>query len=160
MTEGFDLKGLGGFFPDGPDLLQTQFPGQYHPLSAQIVPSGSALIVGDGLLGGNVPGTVWGVFSSQRECTQIRQNQGIHTGSIQLFQIGRQLRDFPVPGHGVHGDMDLDSVVMGKFYRQGQLLRGEVSRKGAHSKVGACQIDRIGAVKHGHLQSFHVSGRT
>ena len=49
---------------------------------------------------------------------------------------------------------------VGKSHRLGQLLRGKIPRKGAHAKVGTCQVYRIRTVENRHFQPFHIPGRT
>ena len=103
-----------------------------------------------------MPLAAGGIFACQGEGTQICQDQRIHTGVIQLFQIGGQTGDLFVAGHGVHSHMDLDTVVVGKGNGYRQLLRGEIPRKGTHAEIRPCQIDRVCAVKNGHFQPFHI----
>ena len=160
MAEGLNLQPGIHLPADLGDLLQAAFPGQHHPGCTQVKPGLGAFIVGNGLLGGDVALAVGGIFARQGKGTQIGHNQCIHTGVIQLLQIFRQVDDFVISRHGVHGDVALDTVVMGKLHRLGQLLRGEVSGKGTHAEAGSGQIDRIGAIEHGHFQPFHVTGGT
>ena len=136
---------------DGADFFQAQLSCKHHPLSTQVVPGLGAFIVCNGLLGGNMPPAVWGIFPGQHESTQVCQNQGIHLGVIQLLQIGRQTGGFLVSGHGIHGNVYLHPVAMGKFHRLGQLLRGKIPREGAHSKACPSQVDRVRTVKDGHF---------
>ena len=104
--------------------------------------------------------TLGRVFTSQHESAHIRNDQCIYTGILQLLQIGGKLHDFLVAGHGVDGYMNLNTVAVGKRHSLRHLLRGKVTGEGAHTKVGTCQIDRIGAVKHRHFKPLHISGRT
>ena len=158
MAEGLDLQ-LGIDLPaDLLHFLQAAFPGQDHALGAEVIPGLGAFVVGDGLLGGNVPLAVGGVLARQGEGAQIGKDQGVHTGVIQLFHVGGQMDDFVVAGHGVDGDVDLDAVVMGVFHRHGQLLRGEITGEGAHAEAGTGQVHSVSTVENGHFQPFHISG--
>ena len=74
VAEGLDLQLLGGLGPDGADLVQTQLTGQHHAGSAQVVPRGGGSIVGDRLLGADVPLTAGRVLPRQRERAQIRHD--------------------------------------------------------------------------------------
>ena len=158
VTESFNLQILIGLFSNGANFIQVQLPGQYNPLCAQIIPGLGAFVVCDGLLGGDVSFTLRGIFSGQRESAQIRDDQRIYTCILQLLQIGGQLGYLFIAGHGVHGHVSLNAVAVGEFHSLGQLLRGEVSREGTHTKGSACQIYSIRAVQNGHLQPFHISG--
>lgn len=53
------------------------------------------------------------VFPGQGKGAQIREDQGVHPGVIEKFQIGRKLPDLAVAGHGIHGHVDADAVGMG-----------------------------------------------
>ena len=142
--------------PDGGDLRQTDLPRQHHPRGAQIVPRLGADVVGHGLLGADVALTVGRVPPRQRECPQIRQDQGVHPRRIQLFQMGGQRLRLVPARHGVHRGVYLHAVVVGKAHRPGQLLIREVAREGAHTKGRARQIDGVCAVQNCHLQLFPV----
>ena len=100
-----------------------------------------------------------GIFPGQGEGTQIGNNQGIHPGVVQLLQIGGQLGDFLISGHGVYRHMTGYTVFMGEFHSGRNFLRGEISGKGAHTEVRSCQIDGIRAVENGHFQPFHIPRR-
>ena len=160
MAEGLKLQLLGHSGPDFGNLGKTQLSCQHNPLGAQVIPALGAGVVGDGLLGGNMPLAVGRIFSGQGEGTQIRDNQGVHAGVVQTFQVFRKPGNLIVSRHGVHGDMALDAVVMGKLHRQGQLLGGEIPREGAHPKAGAREIYRVRAVGSGHFQPLHIPGGT
>ena len=67
--------------------------------------------------------------------------------------------NFVITGHGVDGYMDFDSMLVSELHCPGQLLRGEISREGAHTKAGTCQIDGISAVKYSHVKPFHIACR-
>ncbi len=153
----FQLRGYPG--PDGGDLLQTQLPGQHHAAGAQIIPGLGADVIGDGLLGADVPLAVGCVLPCQGERAQVRQDQGVHPRRIQLFQMGRQRLGLVPAGHGVHRGVYLYTVVVGELHRAGQLLVVKVSGKGSHPKGRTGQIHRIRAVQHGHLQLFPVPRR-
>ena len=159
VTEGFKLQFLRHSGPDFGDFGQTQLSCQHNPLGAQVIPALGAGVVGNGLLGGDVPLAVRGIFSGQGKGPQIRQNQGVHPGAVQQFQVFRKVNDFLVSRHGVHGYMDLDPLAVGQSHRFGQLRPGEVPGEGAHSKAGACQIHGVRSVENGHVQLFHVPGR-
>ena len=158
MAEGLDLQLRADLAADLLHFLQAALSCQDHTLGAEVIPGLGALIVGDGLLGGDVTLAVGGVLARQGEGTQISKDQGVHTGVIQLLHVGGQVDDFVVAGHGVDGDVDLDAVVMGVFHRHGQLLRGEVTGEGAHAEAGTGQVHSVGAVENGHFQPFHISG--
>ena len=159
VTEGLDLQLSGHLGPDGADLVQTQLTGQHHAGGPQIVPCGGGGVVGDGLLGGDMPLTVGGVFARQRKGAQVGHDQGVHPGVVQPLQMGGQPLHLTAAGHGVDGDVHLHAVVMGVLYGPGQLLVGKVTGEGAHAEGGARQVHRVGAVGHGHLQFFPVPGR-
>ena len=159
MAKGLDFQRGVYLLTDGADFFQTAFPCQHHPLRAQIKPCLSADVIGDGLLGGNMPLAVRGIFPGQGECAQVGHDQGVHPGVVQLLQIFRQPDDFVISWHGVHGDVTLDTMVMGVPHRLGQLLGGEIPREGAHSKACSGEIYRVCAVGYGHFQPLHVPGR-
>ena len=106
-----------------------------------------------------MPLAVGGVFPGQGKGPQVRQDQGIHPGIVQLLQIGGELGNLLISRHGIHGNVDMDTMVVGKFHRLRQGLRGEVPREGPHAEAGARQIHGIRAVEDGHIQLFHVPGR-
>ena len=150
----FQLRGYPG--PNGGDLLQAQLPGQYHAAGAQIVPGLGADVIGDRLLGADVPLAVWCVLPRQGERAQVRQNQGVHPRRVQLFQMGGQgLRLIPA-GHGVHRGVYLYAVVVGKPHCLWQRLVVKVPGKGTHPEGCAGQIHRVRAVQNRHLQLFPV----
>ncbi len=153
------LQRPGGPRPDLPDLLQAQLPGQNHPPGPQLVPGQGGLVVGHAGLGGDVAVTPGGVPPRQGKGPHVRHNQRIHPGAVQDLQPRREAVRLPVAGHGVDGHMDPDPVLMGKADRPGQLLPGEVSRKGAHPEALPGQIHRIRAVEHRHAQALHVPRR-
>ena len=145
--------------PNGGDLLQAQLPGQHHAAGAQVMPGLGADVIGDRLLGADVPLAVWRVLPRQGERAQVRQDQGVHPRRVQLFQMGGQgLRLIPA-GHGVHRGMYLYAMVVGKPHCLRQCLVVKVPGKGSHSKGRTGQIHRISAVQHRHLQLFPVPGR-
>ena len=112
-------------------------------------------MIGDRLLGADVPLAVWRVLPRQGERAQVRQNQGVHPRRVQLFQMGRQgLRLIPA-GHGVHRGVYLYAVVVGKPQR----LIVKISGEGAHAEGRTGQIHRVRAVQNRHLQLFPVPGR-
>ena len=160
VTEGLDLQLRGGLAADLRYFRKAALSGQDYPLGTQIKPGLGAFVVGDGLLGRDVPLALGGVLARQGEGTQVCQDQGVHTGVVQPLQVGRQVHHLMVPGHGVDGHMDLDPVAVGKFHSLGQLLRGEVSGEGAHAEVSARQVYRIRAIEDCHAQPLHVTGRT
>ena len=144
----FQLRGYPG--PNGGDLLQAQLPGQYHAAGTQIVPGLGADVIGDRLLGADVPLAVWRVLPRQGERAQVRQNQGVHPRRVQLFQMGRQgLRLIP-SWHGVHRGVYLYAVVVGKPHCLRQCLVVKVPGKGTHPEGCAGQIHRVRAVQHRH----------
>ena len=142
--------------PDGGDLRQAHLPGQHHARRAQIVPRLRADVVCHGLLGADVALTAGCVLPRQCECSQIRQDQGVHPRRIQLFQMGGQLLRLVPAGHGVYRSVDLHAVLMGEAHRSGQLLIGEVAREGTHAEGRTRQIDGVRAIEHGHPQFFPV----
>ena len=77
-----------------------------------------------------------GVLPRQGKGAQIRHNQGIHPGVLELLQIPGKVGNLLIAGHGVHRHVGFHPMGVGKSHRPGQLLRGEIPRKGAHSKVG------------------------
>ena len=160
VAEGLQLQPGRHLLPDLPDLLQRQFPGQYHPFGAKVIPRLGTGIVADGLLGGYMALTTGSILSCHGKRPQIRKDQCIGSGSIQLLQIGRQRRSLVVTGHGIHRDMRFHAVGMGIGNGLWQLLRCKITGKGAHTKAGASQIDRISTVGHGQLQPFPVPRRT
>ena len=160
MPKGLDLQLRRGFPADLRHLCQTALPGQDHPAGTQIIPCLSTFVVGNRLLGGNVPLAVGGIFPRQGKSTQVRQNQGIYAGIIQPFQVGRQMHHFMVPGHGIHRHMNPDPMAVGKRHRLGQFLRGKIPGKGTHTKVRPRQIHRIRAIEDRHPQPLHISSGT
>ena len=158
MAEGLDLQLGVNLLANAPDLLQAQLPGQDHPACAQIKPALGAGVVGNGLLGGYMALAVGGVLPGQGKGPQVGDDQRIHSGIVQLFQIFGQPGDLVISGHGVHGHMDLDPMAVGKGHGLWQRLRGEVSREGPHAEAGSGQIYRVRAIQHGHIQLFHVPG--
>ena len=158
MAEGFDFQPGVYLAADLGDFRKRAFPCQHHSGGTQVIPGLGALVIGNGLLGGDMALTVGGVFASQSEGTQVCDDQRIHPGVVQLLQIGGQKGDFIVARHDVHGNMGFDTMVVGEFYGLGQFFRGEVSGKGTHTEVGTGQVYSIRAVENGHLQPFHISG--
>ena len=100
-------------------------------------------MVGHRLLGADVPLAVGCILSRQGKGPQVRQDQGIHPGIIQLLQIGRQLIRLDPAGHGVHRSVDGHTVVMGVTHRPGQLLRGKIPCKGPHPEGRTRQIHSV-----------------
>lgn len=49
-------------------------------------------------------------------------------------------------------------MLVGKGHRFWELLRGEIPRKGAHSKVRARKVHAVRSIKDRHFQPFHISG--
>ena len=143
VAEGLDLQRRVHPAADLPDLVHPQLPGQHHPLRPQVEPRLGAGIVGDGLLGADVPLAPGSVLSRQGKSPQVCQDQGIHTGIVELFQVLGQAVHLAAAGHGVHGSVDLHSAAVGKFHRPGQLFITEISRKGPHAKGRARQIHGI-----------------
>ena len=143
MAEGLQLQGRVHPAADLPDLVHPQLPGQHHPLRPQVEPRLGAGIVGNGLLGADVPLAPGGVFPGQGKGPQVRQDQGVHSGIVELFQMLRQAVHLAAAGHGVHGSVDLHSAAVGKFHRPGQLFITEISRKGPHTKGRARQIHSV-----------------
>ena len=72
----------------------------------------------------------------------------------------RQADDLVVAGHGVDGAVDPHAAAVGKVHSLAQLVGIKVSGESTHTKVRARQIDRVGAVFHGHPQPLHISCRS
>ena len=159
VGKAFQFQPWIGFLPYGADFLQTQFPGQHHPFRSQIVPRLRACIVGDGLLGADMPLTVRRIPPRQCKRPQISQNQCVHACVIQPFQMRRQLVHLAAARHGVHRYMNPDAVGVGIGHSTGQLLRGKVPGERAHAKGSARQIHGICPIQNGHLQFFHIPRR-
>ena len=119
MDESFQLQVGRDFFPDLPDLRKAQFPCQDHPLGPQIIPGTGAYIICNAGLGTDVALTAGRVAPSQGKCPHIRQDQGIHSGLLELLQVGREVDHLVITGHGIHSNMDSDAMAMGKSYRLG-----------------------------------------
>ena len=84
MAEGLNFQLRVNLLADGADFLKRAFSCQHHPLCAQVKPALGTFVVGDGLLGGNVPLTMGGILSSQHEGTQVGNDQCVHPGIVQL----------------------------------------------------------------------------
>ena len=69
------------------------------------------------------------------------------------------MANFVVAGHRVNGYIYFYAVVVGIFNGNWQLLRGEITGKGAHTKGCAGKIYGICAILDSHFQPFHISGR-
>ena len=142
------------------DLLQAQLPGQYHAAGAQIVPSLGADVIGDRLLGADVPLAVWRVLPRQGERAQVRQDQGVHPRRVQLFQMGRQGRPphssgawcspWRVPLHRGRGQTALPSAAASssKFPAKERIPKDVPARYTASAPYS-----------NRHLQLFPVPGR-
>ena len=100
------------------------------------------------------------VFPCQREGAEICKDQRIDPRVVQPFQMFGKLRNLIVARHGVDRHMHTHAAVVSKPYCLRQLLRGKVSRKGAHAEAGAGKVDGIRTVKHRHLQFLHVARRS
>ena len=160
VAEGLDLQLLRRLGPDLRDLGKAQLPGQHHPAGAQVVPGPGALVVRDGLLGGDVALTPGSVLSRKSKDSQIRQDQGVHPGVLEELQVRREAYDLVVPWHGVHSAVDLDAVLVGEGHGFGQLLRGEIPGEGPHPEGGTREIHGVRPVENGHPQPFPVSCRS
>ena len=119
MAEGLDFQLFGDLGPDGADLVKTQLAGQHYTGGPQIIPCGSGGVVGDGLLGGDVPLAMGRVPARQRKGTQIGHDQSVYSRVVQPLKMGGQLLHLAAAGHGVDGDVYLHAVVMGVFYGTG-----------------------------------------
>ena len=160
MSEGLDLQFFGGLEADLPDLIKAQLPGQDHPAGSQVVPSGGRLVVDDAGLGRNVALDVGGVALGQSQGTHIGQDDGIHSHAVQILQPLREPGHLLIAGHGVAGHMDPHSLAVAQFHGGFQLFGGKIARKGAHTKHGTRQIDRVRSVGQSHLKPLHSSCRS
>ena len=160
VAEGLQLQGRVHPAADLPYLVHPQLPGQHHSLGPQVKPRLGAGVVGNGLLGADVPLAPGGIFPGQGKGPQVRQNQGVHPGVVELFQVLRQSVHLAAAGHGVHGGVDLHPVPVGKVHRPGQLLIAEIPRKGPHAEGRPRQVHGVRPVQHGHLQLFPVPCRS
>jgi len=159
VDEGLQLQRRGGLGPDLPDLVQGQLPGQDHPAGPQLIPGGRRLVVGDAGLGGDVGLHAGGVLFQQGEHPHVGQDGGVHPCRLEELQPLRQAGRLVVAGHGVAGDVDGHSPAVAQLHGLPELLGGEVAREGAHTEIGARQIDGVGPVGQGHAQALHVPGR-
>ena len=54
--------------------------------------------------------------------------------------------------------MDLDVPGVAEGHGLPELVGGEVAGEGPHAEIASGQIDRVGAVGHGHAQALHIPG--
>ena len=159
MAEGLQLQVRWDLLADLRDLPERQLPGQHHPLGSQVIPRPGRAVVADGLLGGDVALTVGGVLPGQGEGPQVGQDQRVHAGGVQLLQVGREPRRLVVARHGVDRHMDPDAPLMGVGHGPGQVLGGEVPRKGPHPEGRSGQVHGVRAVGHGQLEPLEIPRR-
>ena len=156
MDECLQFQILRNFFTDLPNLTKTQLPSQNHPLGSQVVPGVGTDVVGHTGLCAYMALTAGGVLSRKGKGSHVCHNQGVHPGLLELLQVGWKVDDLVIPGHGVHGDVDPDTVVMGPGHCLRQLFRGKIPGKGAHTEGGTRQIHGVSPVEHCHTQPLHI----
>ena len=107
VAEGLDLKLGRDPLADRQDLLQAQLPCEHHAARAEVEPALRADVVGDRLLGGDVPLAARGVLPCQRERAEIREDERVDARSIQLLEIGRERGGLIIAGHDIDRAVDL-----------------------------------------------------
>ena len=156
VDESLQLQCVWGFGADKRDLVQGELTGQDHPACAKLMPSPGGLVVGHAGLGGDVGLHGRGIALQQGEHPHVGQDDGVHPQVLEVFHPFRQTADLVVAGHGVARHMDGHAPPVAERHRLAQLVRGEVSGKGAHAEVQSGQIDRVGPVGQGHAQPLHI----
>ena len=91
--------------------------------------------------------------------TKVCHDKSIHTGLGGFLDGLRQAVGFLVGGQGVHGQVDLAAAGMGVDDAFRQLLRGEISRGRAHTKLRQAAVNGIGTVVDGITQTFCIARR-
>ena len=91
--------------------------------------------------------------------TKVCHDKGIHTGLGSLLDGLRQTVGLLVGGQGVHGQVDLATTGVGVDDAFRQLLRGEISRGRAHTKLRQAAVNGIGTVVDGITQTFRIARR-
>ena len=156
MGKGLDLQGRRGLGPDFRDLLQGQLPGQDHPVGPQIVPGPGRLIAHNAGLGADVNLNRRGIPLGQGQHPHISQDHGGDAAVLQPRQPLGQPVHLLVSGHGVAGHVEGHPPAAAQVRRPAELLRGKVSREGAHAEGVPRQIDCVRPIGHGHLQPLPV----
>ena len=91
--------------------------------------------------------------------TKVCYDKGIHTGLGSLLDGLRQTVGLLVGGQSVHGQVDLATTGVGVDNAFRQLLRGEISRGRAHTKLRQTAVNSIGTVVDGITQTFRIARR-
>ena len=141
------------------DILQGHLPGQHHPLCAHFVGGAGSCPVGDAGLGRKMHVNVRGKGLTGIQHTKVCHDKGIHTGFGSLLDGLRQTVGLLVGGQGVHGQVDLATTGVGVDNAFRQLLRGEISRGRAHTKLRQAAVNGIGTVVDGITQTFRIARR-
>ena len=155
-TNASSSRSSGGVGADLGDLLQSEFPCQYHSFCAQFIGGPGCSPVGDARLGGEVYLRLRGVLLGHGQHAQVRHDEGVHAGGPGLPDGIRQFPQLFVGGQSVQGQIELfaPGVAEGRSLRQ--LLRGEVLGRGAHTELGEPGIHRVRPVSQGIFQPFQV----
>ena len=146
VAEGFQLQLRRDLFANGDDLSKAQLPRQHDPRRAEVKPALRADVIRNRLLGGDVPLAVRRVFSSQRECAEVCQNQCVRACRVELLKPRGKRGCLIVARHGIDRHMHAHTVLVGKRDCLRQLLRRKISGERAHTEACTRQIDRICAV--------------
>ena len=84
------------------------------PRRAEVKPALRADVIRNRLLGGDVPLAVRRVFSSQRECAEVCQNQCVRACRVELLKPRRKRGCLIVARHGIDRHMHAHAVLVGK----------------------------------------------
>ena len=88
MAERLQLQLRRDTAADLADLVETQLAREDDAPGAEVVPRLRADVVGDGLLRADVPLAVGRVLPREGERPEIREDQGVNPGGIELFEAG------------------------------------------------------------------------
>ena len=156
MAERLQLQLRRDTAADLADLVETQLSREDDAPGAEVVPRLRADVVGDGLLRADVPLAVGRVLPSEGERPEIRENQGVNPGGIELFEVGGQPLRLVKARHGVDRRVNAHAMCVRIGHGARQLIVVKVSRERAHAERGPRKVDGVRAVEHGHFQFFHI----
>ena len=159
VDKGLDVKLLRGIVPDLPNVLQGRLPGQDYRVGTKGVEGIGCGAVDNAELRAHVPCNLGCMALGKLQYAQIRNDQSIHAGVLQEFQISGQHPQLLLPGKGVAGHIDLDVSCMRILYGPAEIRIGKVHHAGAHAKLASGKIHGVRPVKDGHFQPLPVAGR-
>ncbi len=157
MNENLQLQFLRNFLSDGPYILKSQFPCQYHSGSALILPKSAVRRRHCPRLSGNVHRYIRQQLFGQQQYSRIGNNHPVQRTPFQIVQEPLQLIILPPSRKGVQSQIELFFKSMRIPNRFVQFLCLKIVCRLPHSEGFSRTIHRIRPVKKRRLQLFHIS---